>query len=312
MLRRLRSRFLKPLVPTQAAVEGRQLAQVDAHEIPAALHELNRMVGLDAVKPEINALIEELKGETARRERKVPIAPHMVFAGRQGVGKSEVARLYGAILRDLGVLKKGHVIEADRQSLVSGYIGQSAQKTKERIQAALDGILYIDAYPLIPASGEIMLPADGEIMHDFGLEAVETLLKEMEHHRDRIVVIIAGYPKQMERFIATYPGARSRFTKVIGFSNYDADQMVAITHSLARRRGLGIDPPAVPIMKSYFAEVAMRQDFANGWTALILLERAQEAREERIGPRQKEGATIDMKELTAGDFGAAIALADQA
>jgi stage V sporulation protein K len=301
MLRRLRSMLLRPLIPTQAAVGGRR---------ELALAQLDRLVGLDAVKAEINALIEGLKGETAHRQRKVPIAPHMVFAGRLGVGKSEVARLYGAILRDLGVLKKGHVIEAGSESLVAGYIGQSSQKTKGQIEAALDGILYINAYPLIPASGEFMLPASGEIMHDFNLEAVMTLLKEMENHRDRIVVIIAGYPNQMERFIATYPGARSRFTKVIEFSNYDANQMVAITHSLARRDGLRIDPAADPIMKSYFAEVATRRgSFENGWTARILLGHAQE---ERVGPRQKEGATIDMQELTAGDFEAAVALANRA
>jgi hypothetical protein len=122
-------------------------------------------------------------------------------------------------------------------------------------------------------------------------------------------VIIAGYPKQMERFIATYPGARSRFTKVIGFSNYDADQMVAITHSLARRDGLRIDPAADPIMKSYFAEVATRREFANGWTARDLLADARDAQPVRVGPRLKEG---DMQELTVGDFEAAIARANQA
>lgn len=277
------------------------------------------MAGLDAVKAEINALIEGLKAETVRREREVPIVPHMVFAGRQGVGKSEVARLYGAVLRDLDVLKKGHVIEAEYQNLVAGYVGHTAHKTKEQIEAALDGILYIDAYPLIPASGEFSIPASG----DFRLEAVETVFAEMERLRDRIVVIIAGYPKQMERFIATYPGARSRFTKVIVFSNYDADQMVAITHRLARRDGLRIDTAADPIMKSYFAKAAMDRQFANGREARHLIARAREVQEERLGPCQKEETNIfrrcwrlvfggaeprvDLLELTAGDVETAVA-----
>ena len=268
----------------------------------AALDELNRIIGLDAVKAEINTLIQRLRVEIARRERNLPVTPislHMIFAGPPGVGKTVVARLYGAILRDLGALEKGHLVETDRAGLVAGYVGQTALKTKERIAAALDGILFIDeAYALAGRSG-------GQT-DSFGLEAVDTLLKEMEDNRDRIVVIVAGYPKQMEQFIASNPGLPSRFTKTIIFSSYDADQLAAITHSLARRDGLRIDPAADEMMNRYFAQAATHPNFGNGRTARTLLERAREAQAVRVAPHLKN-RTVDLEELTVVDIEAAIA-----
>jgi SpoVK/Ycf46/Vps4 family AAA+-type ATPase len=268
----------------------------------AALDELNRMIGLDAVKAEINTLIQRLQVEIARRERNLPVAPislHMVFAGPPGVGKTVVARLYGAILRDLGVLERGHLIETDRAGLVAGYVGQTALKTKERIAAAMDGILFIDeAYALTGRS-------DGRT-DSFGLEAVDTLLKEMEDHRDRLVVIVAGYPEQMQQFVASNPGLPSRFTKVITFSSYDPDQLVAIMHGLARRDGLRIDPNADEMMNGYFVQAAALPNFGNGRTARTLLERAREAQALRIAPHLRDSA-VDLNELTAADIEAAIA-----
>jgi SpoVK/Ycf46/Vps4 family AAA+-type ATPase len=268
----------------------------------AALDELNRMIGLETVKAEINTLIQRLRVEIARRERNLPVTPislHMVFAGPPGVGKTVVARLYGAILRDLGVLEKGHLIETDRAGLVAGYVGQTALKTKERIAAALDGVLFIDeAYALVGQSaGQTDL---------FGLEAVNTLLKEMEDNRDRIVVIVAGYPAQMEQFVASNPGLPSRFTKTITFSSYNADQLVAITHSLAGRDGLRIDPSADDMMRRYFVEAAARANFGNGRTARTLIERSREAQAVRVAPHLRNGA-VDLQELTVADIEAAIA-----
>ena len=266
-----------------------------------ALDELNRMTGLAFVKSEINTLIQRLRVEAARRDQGLPVAPlslHMVFAGPPGVGKTVVARLYGSILRDLGVLKKGHLIETDRAGLVAGYVGQTALKTREVIAQALDGILFIDeAYALVART-----PGES---NSFGVEAIDTLLKEMEDKRDRLVVIVAGYPEQMQQFLTANPGLPSRFTKSIRFNSYNADELVEIMHSTAHRDGLRLNPAVDPTIRDFFAGASEHSDFGNARTARTLLERAREAQAVRIAPLL-EGGTVDLNELTPSDVEAAI------
>ena len=264
-----------------------------------ALGELQGMIGLDSVKAEIGTLVSRLKVEAARRERGLPVAPvslHMVFAGPPGTGKTVVARLYGAILRDLGVLEKGHVIETDRAGLVAGYVGQTALKTQEKIADALDGVLFIDeAYTLT---------GQGNAGDTFGREAVDTLLKEMEDKRDRLVVIVAGYPDPMRKFLASNPGLPSRFTKSVPFNSYEVDDLVAITGAIAQRDGMRVSPDADPILRRFFERTRMMPDFANARTARTLVERAREAQAARIAPFvDTDHASLD--ELALADIEAA-------
>jgi hypothetical protein len=263
---------------------------------------LQQMVGLDNVKVEITTLIQRLRVEAARQAQGLPVTPislHMVFTGPPGVGKTVVARLYGSILRDLGVLEKGHLVETDRGGLVAGYVGQTALKTKERIAEALDAVLFIDeAYALARAtSGQ---------NDSFGQEAIDTLLKEMEDKRDRLVVIVAGYPDQMKQFIASNPGLASRFSKTIEFPSYTADELVAIFHAQASRDGLRLNNEADPTLKTFFGVAATRSDFGNARTARTLLERARERQAVRIAPQLSSGA-IELDELALPDIQSAIA-----
>jgi S1-C subfamily serine protease/Holliday junction resolvasome RuvABC ATP-dependent DNA helicase subunit len=261
----------------------------------SALDELGQMTGLETVKAEIGTLLPRLQVEAARREQGLPVAPislHMVFTGPPGTGKTAVARLYGAILRDLGVLDKGHLVETDRTGLVAGYVGQTALKTREKIADALDGILFIDeAYTLTDQAGAV---------GDFGREAIDILLKEMEDRRDRLVVIVAGYPDQMRKFLASNPGLPSRFTKIIQFDSYVAGDLVAITHSMARRDGLRLSANADSVLNSFFEQARTAPDFANARTVRTVLERAREAQAARIAPLIGS-AGVDLNELTLPD-----------
>ena len=261
-----------------------------------ALDDIDSMVGLGPVKSEINKLLASLEVERRRREQNLSVSAtsrHMVFTGPPGVGKTVVARALGDIYRSLGVLRKGHLIEADRSQLVGGYVGQTAMKTLDVCRSALDGVLFIDeAYSL----------AASEWKGDFGREAIETLLKYMEDHRDRLIVIVAGYPTEMHRFIASNPGLASRFTKTIDFPPYQVSELCEIFRSMATEQQYLLPIGFEQKLSPWIEQQRNDPQWGNARSMRTLLEKVREAH----ALRTSQDAEANLAEFHLADIEAAI------
>jgi stage V sporulation protein K len=234
---------LPPSVTDRLQAQKSSIAPVknDAdRSLDQLLIDLDSLIGLDSVKNEVHSLVNLIRVRELRKSgglRSPDITLHLVFTGNPGTGKTTVARLFAEICRALGILKRGHLVEVDRAGLIGGYVGQTALKTKQVIESALDGVLFIDeAYSLTRSKAD----------SDYGSECVSTLLKAMEDFRDRIIVIVAGYAPLMLEFLASNPGLRSRFTKQVYFPDYTLDELWLLFDRLVQINGFSLAADAVP------------------------------------------------------------------
>ncbi|MDE6024369.1 MAG: AAA family ATPase [Lachnospiraceae bacterium] len=220
----------------------------EAVNLEELLVELNGLTGMDSVKKEVNNLVNLLKICRIRQEKGYKIPPttnHLVFLGNPGTGKTTVARILAKIYHSLGVLSKGQLVEVDRSGLVAGYMGQTGIKVMEVVEKAKGGVLFIDeAYAL--STGQ-----EG----DFGKEAIDVLNKAMEDYKDDLIVIVAGYQKEMQSFLDANPGLRSRFNRTIHFPNYSADELITIMKNRADKLDYSITEEAIKHIENYFDEV---------------------------------------------------------
>jgi hypothetical protein len=260
--------------PPDEAVTGKKeetdeaIEEEEPRSLDELLAELNSLVGLERVKDEVKQLTNFLKVQQMREAMGLAtqsVSRHLIFYGNPGTGKTTIARLLAQIYRSLSVLSRGHLVETDRAGLVAGYVGQTAIKVKEMVNKSLGGILFIDeAYALTPMGGG----------NDFGHEAVETLLKMMEDHRDDLIVVAAGYTQKMDQFLSSNPGLRSRFNKFLRFDDYNTTQLVLIFKSFCAKADFKLTPEAEERLRALFNVLTSERDesFGNARTARNLFE----------------------------------------
>lgn len=275
-----------PMAPAAAALPAGAPAgapvPLDIAEAPEeetledVLAELGEQIGLERMKRDVSSMVKLMQTVRMRQEAGLaapPLSRHLVFAGNPGTGKTTVARLYGRLLKALGLLRQGHLVEVDRSALVGEYVGHTGPKTAAAFNQALGGVLFIDeAYSLAPVGGG----------NDFGAEAVATLMKLMEDHRDDVVVIVAGYPADMSRFIGSNPGLSSRFTRTLLFEDYSASELVAIVEYQAREHQYDLTAAARDELTRFFEQLPREEGFGNGRSARQVFQQLTERQAHRL------------------------------
>lgn len=259
-----------------------QAADNDDETLEDVISELEALIGLEAVKKSVNDLISFIKVQEARKEaglKSAAMSYHLVFTGNPGTGKTTVARIVAKIYKHLGILKTGTLTETDRAGMVGMYQGHTAAKVNEVVAGALDGVLFIDeAYALV-----------SNVNDSFGQEAVATLIKRVEDERQRLVVILAGYPDEMESFINTNPGIKSRFSRYIHFPDYKPKELLAILQLMCRINDYKITEESIVKVKQYFEQhyAGKNKNFGNGRLARNTFERIMENQANRIVKEKK-------------------------
>lgn len=274
----------------------KQLSQDHKKSLEKLLADLNLLIGLDEVKEEVKSLVNLIKVQKMRSERglsSIKLSLHLVLTGNPGTGKTTVARLLGEIYGSLGVISKGQFIEADRSTLVAGYTGQTAIQVAEVVESAIGGVLFIDeAYSL-----------DQDEHDNFGSEAISTLLKLMEDHRDDLVVIIAGYDEPIKELLVSNPGLESRFNRFINFEDYSAAELLKITNKLCEDNCYKLSTKSKGMLLKIFTILIKKKDddFANARLARNLFEKIVVHQANRISqtnsPSDDDLITIELGDI---------------
>ena len=283
----------KPKAETQVQTKP----QEEEKSVDELLAELDSLIGLEGVKHEVHSLINLIKVRKLREQHDLKVMDmsfHMVFTGNPGTGKTTVARLVAKIYKQLGFLSKGQLIETDRSGLVAGYVGQTAGKVTEVVTSALGGILFIDEAYALARKG---------MDNDFGREAIDTLVKLMEDNRDDLVVIVAGYTKEMHDFLTSNPGLISRFNKYIDFPDYTDDELMAILAMNAKKQGYAVSDEANAVVRTFISGMSLgdRLDFGNARGMRNTLEKLVQAQANRLAGETGEITREMLQQITRQD-----------